>query len=152
MILIELIIKGILYLLFYLSFVSFLFILCPTDDPNQTLYESPVRKFFMKLLRLAVVACVLFLSGFGIRYYLTPTVNHVTSSTGSFLYSDTLSICDNDTAVFFTVENNANDYEPTRTDTCIHCGNRYWRHHRIETESERSIRYQILQDLATNPV
>ena len=75
----------------------------------------------------------------------------VIKSSGFYSYSDTLMLCDTDSNAYYTIRNIRKAYVPIREDTCIYCGCRYWKHHKIESESERDIRFYIIQGLANDP-
>ena len=147
----------------YLSLVCLLFLFVPKSDIYDDLipddrkwYSLSVISEFLgkglvKLFYMAIIIGIIYLSSRGIAYYTQPAVNKVIKSSGFYSYSDTLMLCDTDSNAYYTIRNTRKAYVPIREDTCIYCGCRYWKHHKIESESERDIRFYIIQGLANDP-
>ena len=160
---IEFVVRLLSYVLFYSSLVGMFIVFIPKWDIEENTYSEDqkwfsfrqigefVKKSIIKLFHLALILCVAYLSSRGIMYYMQPRINKVFYTHNVYEYSDTLMSCDTESNKCYTIKNTDKAYNPTRKDICIYCGYRYWRHHKIETESERDIRNYIIQSLATDP-
>ena len=147
----------------YLSTVCLIILFVPKWDiyenqfsDNRKWYSlSYISEFLgkclVKLLYLTLLIGIIYLSSKGVAYYKQPTINNRNLSSGLYNYSDTLMLCTTSSISYYTIKNKKKTYVPTRKDTCIYCGCRYWEHHKTESESERDIRFFIIQGLATDP-
>lgn len=115
-----------------------------------TLY-GVISEITKTVFHLTLIAALPTITGFAWLFFMTPDVNKTEHLTTTYMKSDTLKLCSSDNgATCYTIICKDADYEPTRKNTCLYCGKRYWRHYRKRTENERRNYEEFIQNLLSN--